>query len=216
MVVNLSDRYSVLCDWITEIRDAMIQKDALRFRFNMERIGEVAAYEISRGLQNETLRVTTPLGVADCRTLSRQPVLATILRAGIPLHGGLARFFDRADHAFAGAYRKHRQDGGFDISLDYLSCPPLEGRDLILADPMLATGASLVMVLRRLLQSGVPAQIHIVSAIAAARGVAAVEAAFPGACIWAGAVDPLLDERGYIIPGLGDAGDLAYGSKTQQ
>jgi uracil phosphoribosyltransferase len=216
MVVNLSDRYSVLCDWIAEIRDAEIQKDPLRFRFNMERIGEVAAYEISSRLKNETRQVATPLGVADCRTLNRQPVLATILRAGIPLHGGLARFFDRADHAFAGAYRKHRAGGGFDISLDYLSCPPLAGRDLILADPMLATGASLIMVLTRLLQSGTPAQIHIVSAIAAAPGVAAVEAAFPGACIWAGAVDPLLDGRGYIIPGLGDAGDLAYGSKVQQ
>lgn len=215
MVVNLSERYSVLCDWLSEIRDEQVQKDAMRFRYNLERIGEIAAYEISGQLKYQEKEVRTPLGVASCKTLSRQPVLATIFRAGLPLHAGLTRFFDRAEHAFLGAYRKHRPDGSFEISLGYLSCPPLEGRTLILADPMLATGSSLLTALQRLLEAGRPEQVHVVSAIASRQGVSNILTAFPDAQVWAGDIDPLLDERGYIIPGLGDAGDLAYGSKMQ-
>lgn len=215
MVVNLSERYSVLCDWLSEIRDEQVQKDAMRFRYNLERIGEIAAYEISGHLKYREKEVHTPLGIAACKTISQQPVLATIFRAGIPLHAGLTRFFDRAGHAFLGAYRKHRPDGSFEISLGYLSCPALEGRTLILADPMLATGASVVTALERLLEAGRPEQIHVVSAIASLQGVSKILTSFPDACIWAGDIDPLLDERGYIIPGLGDAGDLAYGSKIQ-
>lgn len=216
MVINLSEQYSILSDWIAEIRDEAVQKDRMRFRYNMERIGEVAAYEISKQLKGVQKEVSTPLGVAVCKTIARQPVLATILRAGIPLHTGLSRCFDRAGHAFIGAYRKHRSDGSFDISLDYLSCPELEGSDLIVADPMLATGASLVKTLDQLLKVGRPAHIHVVSVIAATAGIARVQAAYPEVSFWAGAIDHQLNDKGYIIPGLGDAGDLAYGTKTQE
>lgn len=214
MVTNLSAQYSVLCDWISEIRDQAIQQDSLRFRHNLERIGEVAAYEISKRLAYTEREVVTPLGTAAGKTLSTQPVLATILRAGIPMLTGLSRIFDQAGQAFVGAYRKHRPDGSFDISLDYVSCPPLEGRVLILADPMLATGASLVKALHELHQQGTPTEIHVVAAIAATPGIHAVETAFPRASLWVGDVDPVLNDLGYIIPGLGDAGDLAYGPKT--
>jgi len=216
MVVNLSEQYSLLSDWMAEVRDIDIQKDRLRFRFNMERIGEIAAYEISKTLPFKTREVQTPLGTASCKTAIEQPVLATILRAGIPLHTGLSRFFDHSGHAFVGAYRKHREDGSFDISLDYLSCPPLEGRILILADPMLATGSSLVKTLDQLLKVGIPAQIHLVCVVAATEGIARIKKSYPEAFIWAGDIDNLLNEKGYILPGLGDAGDLAYGGKTQQ
>ncbi|MGH2644150.1 MAG: uracil phosphoribosyltransferase [Chitinophagaceae bacterium] len=216
MVINLSEHYSILCDWIAEIRDAEVQKDPLRFRHNMERIGEIAAYEISRQLAYSAKVITTPLGKAPCKILLKQPVLATILRAGIPLHTGLNRFFDRAGHAFAGAFREHKPDGSFDINLGYLSCPPLEGRHLILADPMLATGASLVKTLDHLLKYGVPDRIDVVTVIAATDGIRKVQQAYPEISIWAGDVDSQLNEKGYIIPGLGDAGDLAYGSKKQQ
>jgi uracil phosphoribosyltransferase len=216
MVINLSEQYSILSDWIAEIRDEAVQKDRMRFRHNMERIGEVAAYEVSKQLKGVQKEVSTPLGVAVCKTIARQPVLATILRAGIPLHTGLSRCFDRAGHAFIGAYRKHRSDGSFDISLDYLSCPELEGSDLIVADPMLATGASLVKTLDQLLKVGRPAHIHVVSVIAATGGITRVQAAYPEVSFWAGAIDHQLNDKGYIIPGLGDAGDLAYGTKTQE
>lgn len=216
MVVNLSEHYSVLCDWIAEIRDEKIQQDRMRFRYNMERIGEVAAYEISRRLPFRPGEVTTPLGTAAGKMVVQQPVLGTILRAGIPLHAGLARFFDRAEHAFVGAYRKHRRDGSFEISLEYLSCPPLDGKTLILADPMLATGSSLAETIRKLLEAGTPSRIHVVSVIAAEPGIRRVREAYPGVSVWAGDIDPVLNEKGYIIPGLGDAGDLAYGPKKQQ
>jgi uracil phosphoribosyltransferase len=216
MVINLSEKYSVLCDWIAEIRDEQVQKDRMRFRYNMERLGEVAAYEISRLLPSREKQVQTSLGTSSCKVLDQQPVLATILRAGIPLHTGLYRFFDQAESAFAGAYRKHHENGSFDISLDYLSCPPLEDRILILADPMLATGASLVKTLNQLSETGQPAQIHIVSAIAATEGIRRVLESYAHAFIWAGAIDTELNDKGYIIPGLGDAGDLAYGNKAQQ
>lgn len=216
MVINLSEQYSILSDWMAEVRDTEIHKDRLRFRFNMERIGEIAAYEISKTLPHLSREVTTPLGTARCETAVVQPVLATILRAGIPLHTGLSRFFDHSGHGFVGAYRKHREDGSFDISLDYLSCPPLEGQILIVADPMLATGSSLVKTLDQLLKVGTPARIHIACVVAATEGIAHVEASYPEVCIWAGAVDDTLNEKGYIVPGLGDAGDLAYGGKTQQ
>jgi uracil phosphoribosyltransferase len=216
MTINLSEHYSILCDWIAEIRDEEIQKDPLRFRHNIERIGEIAAYEISRQLSYSPKTVKTPLGNAPCKILMKQPVLATILRAGIPLHTGLNRFFDRAGHAFAGAYREHHPDGSFDINLGYLSCPPLDGSHLILADPMLATGASLIKTLDQLLKYGQPERIDVVSVIAATDGISRIENAFPDVSIWAGDIDTQLNEKGYIIPGLGDAGDLAYGSKKQE
>lgn len=215
MVVNLSEKNSILGDWISELRGISTQGDRLRFRRNLERIGEIAAYEISRQLEYQTSVVQTPLGSATCRVLAVQPVLATILRAGLPLHQGLLNYFDRADNAFISAYRKHHS-GGFDISLEYISCPYLCGRVLILSDPMLATGASLVKALDFLLGNGQPIDIHIVVAIACTPGIERLLREREKVHIWAGAIDKELTPGGYIVPGLGDAGDLAYGVKLQQ
>jgi uracil phosphoribosyltransferase len=215
MVVNLSEQYSLLCDWISEIRDQDIQTDRMRFRRNLERIGEVAAYEISKTLANVEKEVQTPLGIATAKTLKAQPVITTILRAGLPLHQGLLNFFDKADNGFISAYRKHQRDGSFEISLDYISCPELEGRTVIVADPMLATGASLVKTIQYLREEGHPAQIHIVVAIACTVGIEYVLREEPNCHIWCGAIDDELTAKGYIVPGLGDAGDLAYGTKVQ-
>src|SRR5678809_779193 len=161
MIVNLSQQHSLISNWIAEIRSADIQKDRMRFRRNLERIGEAAAYEISKVLPFVEKEVQTPLGIADCKVLKEQPVLATILRAGLPLHQGLLNFFDQADNAFISAYRKHHLDGSFHISLEYLSCPSLEDRVLIVCDPMVATGASLVAALHSLKNEGIPSQVHI-------------------------------------------------------
>ncbi len=215
MVINLSEHYSIVSDWVAEIRDKQIQQDRMRFRYNTERIGEIAGYEISKQLDFSEKEVQTPLGTARCGILKEQPVLATILRAGIPLHSGLSRVFDHADHAFVGAYRKHKHDGSFDIHLEYLSCPDLEDRTLILVDPMLATGSSLVKTLRQLIQVGKPKRIHIVTVIAATQGIENMTEHFPDSTLWAGAIDEKLNNKGYIIPGIGDAGDLAYGPKKQ-
>src|SRR5450755_2023590 len=166
MVVNLSQDYSILCDWIAEIRDQSVQTDRMRFRRNLERIGEIAGYEISRMLPYEELEIQTPLGISNSKMLKNQPVLATILRAGLPLHQGLLNVFDKADNAFISAYRKHVRDGSFEISMSYVTSPELENRILIISDPMLATGSSLVKTIQFLLNEGNPVQIHIVTAIA--------------------------------------------------
>ena len=203
-------------NWIAEIRDTEIQKDRMRFRRNLERIGEVTAYEISKKLPTTRTQVQTPLGTADCHVLTAQPVLATILRAGLPLHQGLLNYFDKADAAFISAYRKHnKNDGSFEISLEYLSSPELDDRILILSDPMLATGASLVKAVQYLRAEGEPSQIHIVTAIACTVGIELVRREVPTATLWCAAVDEELTAKGYIVPGLGDAGDLAFGLKTQ-
>ena len=215
MVVNLSEQYSLLCDWISEIRDQEIQQDRMRFRRNLERIGEVAAYEISKGLSYTDREVQTPLGTATAKVLTNQPVITTILRAGLPLHQGLLNFFDKADNGFISAYRKHQRDGSFEIRLDYISCPELEGRVVIVADPMLATGASLVKTIQYLREEGHPSEIHIVVAIACTVGIEYVLREEPTCRIWCGAIDDELTAKGYIVPGLGDAGDLAYGNKVQ-
>ena len=215
MVVNLSEQYSLLCDWISEIRDQEIQQDRMRFRRNLERIGEVAAYEISKGLAYADKEVQTPLGTATAKVLKTQPVITTILRAGLPLHQGLLNFFDKADNGFISAYRKHQRDGSFEIRLDYVSCPELEGRVVIVADPMLATGASLVKTIQYLREEGHPSEIHIVVAIACTVGIEYVLREEPHCRIWCGAIDDELTAKGYIVPGLGDAGDLAYGNKVQ-
>lgn len=216
MVKNLSERHSLLSNWIGELRNTEIQADRMRFRRNLERIGEVIAYEISKVLPCEDQEIGTPLGTSVCKVLSQQPVLATILRAGLPLHQGMLNYFDRADNAFISAYRKHHGDGSFEIELEYLSCPPLDGRILIISDPMLATGASLVKTIHLLKQEGKPASIHIVSAIACTVGIEFVRREQPDVTIWCGAIDEELTAKGYIVPGLGDAGDLAFGEKTQQ
>jgi uracil phosphoribosyltransferase len=215
MVINLSQHYSLLSDWISELRDEKLQQDRLRFRRNLERIGEVAAFEISKQLKFEEKEIQTPLGSAVCKNLQQQPVLATILRAGLPLHQGLLNYFDRADNAFISAYRKHRRDGSFEISLDYISCPELENRVVIISDPMLATGSSLVKTIQFLREEGHPSEIHIVVAIACTVGIEFVKRSEPHCKVWCGAIDDELTAKGYIVPGLGDAGDLAFGTKVQ-
>lgn len=215
MVINLSEQYSLLNDWIAEMRDINVQSDRQRFRRNLERIGEVAAIEISRKLEYTFKEVQTPMGVANSKVLKEQPVLATILRAGLPLHQGLLNYFDKADNAFISAYRKHNRDGSFEISLQYMSSPDMENRVVIVSDPMLATGASLVKTIQHLREEGKPSQIHIVTAIACTVGIEYVQRQEPQAIIWCGAIDEELTAKGYIVPGLGDAGDLAFGSKIQ-
>jgi uracil phosphoribosyltransferase len=215
MVVNLSEDYSLLCDWISEIRDEEVQKDRMRFRRNLERIGEVAAIEISKVLPYTEREVQTPMGTATTKSLKDQPVIATILRAGLPLHQGLLNYFDKADNAFISAYRKHNRDGSFEISLDYISCPELEGRAVIISDPMLATGSSLVKTIQFLREEGHPSEIHVVVAIACTVGIEYVLRTEPNCKIWCGDIDDELTAKGYIVPGLGDAGDLAFGTKVQ-
>jgi uracil phosphoribosyltransferase len=215
MVINLSQQYSLLSDWMSELRDETIQQDRMRFRLNLERIGEVAAFEISKHLGYIEKEIQTPLGSVSCKVLKDQPVIATILRAGLPLHQGLLHFFDKADNAFISAYRKHKRDGSFEISLDYVSCPDLENRILIISDPMLATGSSLVKTIQFLREEGRPSEIHIVTAIACTVGIEFVKREEPLCRIWCGAIDDELTAKGYIVPGLGDAGDLAFGAKMQ-
>lgn len=215
MIVNLSQQHSLVSNWISEIRDVSIQSDRMRFRRNLERIGEVAAYEISKVLPFKETEVETPLGTAYSKLLAQQPVIATILRAGLPLHQGILNYFDRADNAFISAYRKHNKDGSFEISLDYISCPELEDRVLIISDPMLATGSSLVKTIHYLKEEGRPREIHIVAAIACTVGIEYVKREDPSVTIWCGDIDDELTAKGYIVPGLGDAGDLAYGVKVQ-
>ncbi len=215
MVINLSQEYSILCDWIAEIRDQSVQTDRMRFRRNLERIGEIAGYEISRNLAYEELEVQTPLGISNSKMLKNQPVLATILRAGLPLHQGLLNVFDKADNAFISAYRKHDRDGSFEISMSYITSPELDNRVLIISDPMLATGSSMVKTIQQLRSEGNPTEIHIVTAIACTVGIEYLRRALPDCKIWCGAIDDELTAKGYIVPGLGDAGDLSFGNKTQ-
>lgn len=215
MVVNLSLYNSVITQWMYEIRSEAVQKDRSRFRKNMERLGALAAYEISKELDYTDTTTVTPMGEAVVRVLSAQPVIATILRAGIPLHTGILEIFDHADCAFVAAYRKHHRDGSFEIEQNYITCPSLDGRILIVADPMLATGASLIQALEGLSENGKPLHTHIVSAIACNEGIDNVLRKFPDVNIWAGDIDDELTAKGYIVPGLGDAGDLSYGDKKQ-
>lgn len=215
MVINLSDTYSLIGEWMAELRDIQQQADRMRFRYNLERVGELAALEMSKKFEYEIRDVQTPLGIASCKVLKEHPVLATILRAGLPLHNGLLRIFDKADNSFISAYRKHKIDGSFDISLDYLSSPDLDGRILILSDPMIATGSSLVKSIQYLREEGRPKEIHVVAAIACTVGIEYILRAEPNVTIWCGAIDEELTAKGYIVPGLGDAGDLAFGPKEQ-
>jgi uracil phosphoribosyltransferase len=214
MDVVLGAHPSVFSHFLAEIRDQHIQQDSMRFRRNLERMGEVFAYEISKRLEYAPREVVTPLGVATEHGLVQQPVLVTILRAGLPMHQGLLNYFDQASNAFISAYRKHHKDGTFDVQIEYLSSPDLKDRELILCDPMLATGSSIVLAYRALLTRGNPKHIHVVSAIASSEGVAYVKKNLPGnTTLWLGAIDEELTAQSYIVPGLGDAGDLAYGIK---
>jgi uracil phosphoribosyltransferase len=215
MVINLSKNHSLVTNWISELRDVVIQNDRMRFRRNLERIGEVIAYEISKTLPHETVETQTPLGTSGSKVLVEQPVLATILRAGLPLHQGLLNYFDKADNAFISAYRKHDNKGGFEISVEYMSSPELDGRVLIISDPMLATGASLVKTINYLKSEGNPKEIIVVAAIACTEGIDYLTRELPEAKLWCATIDEELTAKGYIVPGLGDAGDLAFGPKTQ-
>lgn len=215
MVRLLTQQPSILNKFIAEIRDAVIQQDRLRFRRNLERIGEIAAVEISKTLKYAEQEVVTPLGIAQVPVPSELPVLGTILRAGLPLHQGLLNYFDGADNAFISAYRRHHKDGTFDIRLEYVSSPDLTGRTIILADPMLATGQSLVMTYRSLMERGRPAHTHILAVLASAEGIEYVKShlSMDEVTIWVCAIDEELTAQAYIVPGLGDAGDLAFGEK---
>ncbi|MFM7311198.1 MAG: uracil phosphoribosyltransferase [Flavobacteriales bacterium] len=215
MLHILSQQPGLFNQFLSEIRDVNIQKDRMRFRRNLERIGEIAANEISKTLPHAEREVLTPLGIAPMMLLHEQPVICSIMRAGLPLHQGLMNYFDQADSSFVAAYRKHDSAERFEIEVDYMSSGSIENRILILADPMLATGASLEKVYRILLQRGKPAQIHIVSVIASRYGLNSLRAKLPeDVHFWIGAVDEELTAQSYIVPGLGDTGDLAFGSKS--
>lgn len=215
MVHNFSKQHSLVSNWVSELRNVNVQNDRMRFRRNLERIAEVIGYEISKELETVDQEITTQMGLATCKVLKEQPVLATVLRAGLGMHTGLLSYFDYADNAFLSAYRKHHPDGTFEISMEYMSCPELEGRVVIISDPMLATGASLVKTIQHLREEGAMKKIHIVCAIACTVGIEYVLRAEPKATIWCGDIDDELTAKGYIVPGLGDAGDLAFGTKMQ-
>lgn len=216
MITILSAQFSLVNTWINELRNVDVQLDRLRFRRNMERIGEIAAFEISKGLDQKEIEITTPLDKIKGNEVAVQPVITTILRAGVPLFQGLLNYLDKADCGFVAAYRKHDANDYFSIKQDYLTCPNIDGRPLIVADPMLATGASLIEAIKDLLNHGKPTQLHIVAAIASQQGVDTIQKAYPEAQIWVGVIDENLTSKGYITPGLGDAGDLSYGEKLQR
>lgn len=215
MSTILSHTNSLVNVFLSELRDTVIQQDNMRFRRNLERLGEIFAYEISKTLEYEPREVTTPLGIATVPVLKEQPVIATILRAGLPVHQGLLNYFDQASNAFVSAYRKHHKDGSFEIKVEYMSAPDLDDKVLIICDPMLATGTSMLMAYKALSGNGKPRHIHVIGLIASVEGVNYVKKHFPeNTSIWLGAVDDELTVRSYIVPGLGDAGDLAYGKKV--
>jgi uracil phosphoribosyltransferase len=216
MIINLSEQHSLVSNWVSELRDVTVQNDRLRFRRNLERIGEIAAYEISKVLPHKEAEIQTPLGIHNSKVLAQQPVLATILRAGLPLHNGMLNYFDKADNAFISAYRKHHHDGTFEISLEYMSCPSLTDRVVIISDPMLATGSSLVKTINYMKEENSPASFHVVVAIACSVGIEFIHRECgQDITIWCGDIDDELTAKGYIVPGLGDAGDLAFGTKMQ-
>ncbi len=215
MVHILSEQNSIFNQFVAELRDVTIQNDSMRFRRNLERMGEIMGYEISKTLSYQTKETTTPLGIAETSHLIEQPVIATILRAGLPMHLGVLNYFDRADNAFISAYRRHHKDNTFDIHVEYVSSPSIDDKIVILCDPMIATGGSIVLAFKALLAKGTPKHTHIISAISSRQGIDYVKANMPSKdfTIWCGAVDEELTAHSYIVPGLGDAGDLAFGTK---
>ena len=215
MIHHIAKTNSVFSSFLSEIRDAKEQKDSMRFRRNLERMGEILAYEISKTMEYEASQTQTPLGIANTSKLKEQPVIATILRAGLPLHLGILNMFDKAENAFIGAYRRHHKDNTFDIALEYLSAPDLQNKTLILCDPMLASGASLLLTYQSLIKRSKPKHTHIVTAIASKQGIDHLKANMNAkeCTIWCGDIDEELTAQSYIVPGLGDAGDLAFGEK---
>lgn len=218
MVYNLGKQQSIVNQFVSEMRDVNVQLDRLRFRKNMERLGEIIAYEMSRKIEYKEREVTTPLGSVPVAEIANQPIIATILRAGLPFHQGFLNYFDRADSAFISAYRKHHKNGRFSIKVEYVSCPNLDGRTLIIVDPMLATGSSLVLSVKTLMEYGKPNKIMVGTIIASTQGLEYVQQNLHNTKvdIWAAAIDEELTAKAYIVPGLGDAGDLAYGSKDYE
>ncbi len=210
----LNQTNSIANHYLAELRDADAQQDRMRFRKNMERLGEVFAYEISKKLTYEEFEVQTPLGLANINMIPQMPVLATILRAGLPLHQGLLNVFDKSDSAFISAYRKTKKSGSFIIQVEYVSTPDLEGKTVIISDPMLATGQSMVLCCKELLANYKIKTLHIVAVIASQEGIEHIKANLPGAHLWLGAIDDEMTTKSYIVPGLGDAGDLSYGEKV--
>jgi uracil phosphoribosyltransferase len=213
--VIFANKNSIVNQFLHELRDLHIQKDRNKFRNNISRIGEIIAYEISKTLEYVPHLTTTPMGIAETSILKEQPVIATVLRAGLPLQAGLNNCFDQADLAYISAYRHHTSPISFEIIVEYLACPDLTDRILILADPMLATGQSLVLTYEQFMKQGKPKEVHLVSVIGSKEGVAYVNKHMPEAQLWIGVIDDELNEEGYIVPGLGDAGDLSFGEKKQ-
>lgn len=214
MVIDLSKQNSVLSQYMAEMRNVDVQRDSMRFRSNLERVGQIIGYEISKKLEYRTEEVTTPLGLAPVSIISSQPVVATILRAGLPLHNGVLSVLDKAENAFISAYRQHHKDGSFEVHVDYLASPSLEGKELIICDPMLATGTSMVLAYQAMLRKGKPKHIHAVAVIASTLGIEYVRKNMPdNTTIWCCGIDEELTAQSYIVPGLGDAGDLAFGEK---
>ena len=215
-IINLGKQNSIFNHFIREIRDVNIQKDSMRFRRNIERIGEVFAYEISKKMEYENKDITTPLGISTESLMTEKPVLATILRAGLPLHQGLLNYFDRSDNCFISAFRKHKKGGNFEIKIEYMSSPSLDGKTVVLCDPMLASGNSMVLAMKALLSKGKPKHIHIVAIITSTEGIQYLKenTPFRNCTLWLGAQDAEMTSQSYIVPGLGDAGDLAFGEKS--
>ena len=212
-VHNFADSPSLVSQYLAEMRNRNLQTDRMRFRRNLERVGEIMAYEISKTLKYKNEPVSTPLGVeAICQEIDQELVLATIFRAGVPFHQGFLRYFDNAGNAFVSAYRKYKEKENFDICIEYLASPCLDGKTLILCDPMLATGASMELSYRALLTKGTPAKVHVASVIASRHAVDYMESVMPqDSELWVGVIDDEINSHSYIVPGLGDAGDLAYG-----
>ncbi len=213
MIHHIGKANSIVNQFLLELRDAEIQTDRQRFRKNLERLGEIFAYEISKTLAYKTVDVDTTLGTASINVLVEQPILATILRAGLPLHQGLLNIFDHADSAYISAYRKLKKNGAFNIQMEYISSPDMDSRIVLVSDPMLATGQSMVLTCKELLARFSISEMHIVTVIASAEGIEYVKAHLPKAKIWVAAIDEEMTTKAYIVPGLGDAGDLAFGVK---
>ncbi|MDB4088945.1 uracil phosphoribosyltransferase [Flavobacteriales bacterium] len=214
MITDFSKSKTILNTFLRELRDVTIQDDSMRFRRNLERIGEIIAYEISKTLEYESLEINTPLAKSKANLPTEQPVIATILRAGLPLHNGVLNYFDKAENTFISAYRKHGDQNNFEVEIEYLASPNIDGKTLILCDPMLATGSSMVLAFKAILEKGTPKKIHVVSVVASKTGIDFCLKNMPSEVdYWIGAIDKTLDSKSYIVPGLGDAGDLAYGIK---
>ncbi len=215
MVHHIGERNSIFNEFIAQLRDVEVHNDRMRFRRNLERIGEIMAYEVSKKLHYAPKSIRTPLGISETESISDSLVLATILRAGLPLHQGMLNYFDSADNCFISAYRKHHKDGTFEIKIEYMSCPDLTDKVLIICDPMLATGQSMVLAYQAIAErAGKPKSVHAISVLASEEGLEYTRRHMPeNATIWVGAVDPELNAKSYIVPGLGDAGDLAFGEK---